>query len=40
METQLVVAALIVLALVALDLLAVRHGYDSRRPFDDRRNWP
>ena len=39
METELIVAALFVLALIALDLLALRRGRDSRQPFDERRNW-
>ena len=38
METQLVVAALFVLALIALDLLALRFGHDSRDSVEDRRH--
>ena len=39
METELIVAALFVLALIVLDLLALRFGHDSRNPLDERRNW-
>ena len=41
METVLVAVLLVtsLLALIGLDVLAVRYGVDSRRPFDGRRDW-
>ena len=33
------IGAIVLTALVALDLAALRYGRDSRRPFDPRRNW-
>ena len=39
MDIALVGLAAFVLALVGLDLAALRFGRDSRRPLDPRRDW-
>ena len=41
METVFVAVSLvaILLAAIAFDLVAVRYGVDSRRPWDGRRDW-
>ena len=39
MDTPLLLTILFVLGFALLDLVALRFGRDSRRPWDPRRDW-